>query len=76
VFYGRTKIFTIFALFGFFIGTAAYFIFNWFVTNNLIKLTSISVIDILLSPWFISGVAGAVLSIVVLTLIAHSSRGT
>jgi hypothetical protein len=76
VFYGRTKIFTIFALFGFFIGTAAYFIFNWFVTNNLIKLTSISVIDILLSPWFISGVAGAVLSIVALTLIAHLSRGT
>jgi hypothetical protein len=76
VFYGRTKIFTIFALFGFFIGTAAYFIFNWFVTNNLIKLTSISITDILLSPWFISGAAGAVLSILVLTLIAHGSRGT
>lgn len=76
MFYGRTKIFTIFALFGFVIGTAAYFIFNWFVTNNLIKLTSISATDILLSPWFISGVTGAVLSISVLTLIARGSRGT
>ena len=76
MFYGRTKIFTIFALFGFFIGTAAYFIFNWLVTKNLVKLTSISVIDILLSPWFISGVAGAVLFISVLALIARGSRGT
>ncbi len=76
MFAGRTKIFTIFALFGFFIGTAAYFIFNWFVTNNLIKLTSISIVDILLSPWFIAGIAGAVLSIVALTLIAHLSQGT
>jgi hypothetical protein len=76
VFYGRTKIFTIFALFGFFIGTAVYFIFNWLVTNNLVKLTSFSIMDILASPWFVSGVAGAVLSISVLTLIAHGSRGT
>ncbi len=76
MFYGHTKIFTIFALFGFVIGTAAYFIFNWFVTNNLITLTSISAIDILLSPWFIAGATGAILSISVLTLIARGSRGT
>ena len=76
MFYGRTKIFTIFAIFGFFIGTAAYLIFNWLVTNNLINLTSISVNDILLSPWFVSGVAGAVLSMSVLALIARGSRGT
>jgi hypothetical protein len=76
VFYGRTKVFTIFALFGFFIGTAAYFIYNWLVTNNLVKMTSISINDILLSPWFISGLAGAVLSMSVLALIARGSRGT
>jgi hypothetical protein len=39
-------------------------------------LTSISAIDILLSPWFIAGATGAILSISVLTLIARGSRGT
>jgi len=47
MFAGRTKILTIFALLGFVIGTTAYFVFNWFVTHNLIKITAISIIDIL-----------------------------
>lgn len=74
MFAGRTKILTIFALFGFIIGTTAYFVFNWFVTHNLIKITAISVIDILLSPWFISGLAGAILAITILAVFAHISK--
>ena len=74
MFAGRTKILTIFALIGFVIGTTAYFVFNWFVTHNLIKITAISVVDILLSPWFISGLAGAILAITILAVFAHISK--
>lgn len=72
--FGRTKLLTTFALFGFFIGTASYFIFNWFITNNLIRITSVSILDIILSPWFISGIVGAVLSTVVMVVFAHVSE--
>ena len=74
MFTGRTKILTIFALLGFVIGTTAYFVFNWFVTHNLIKITAISIIDILLSPWFVSGMAGAILAITILAVFAHISK--
>jgi hypothetical protein len=74
MFAGRTKILTIFALLGFVIGTTAYFVFNWFVTHNLIKITAISIIDILLSPWFVSGMAGAILAITILAVFAHISK--
>jgi hypothetical protein len=74
MFAGRTKILTIFALLGFVIGTTAYFVFNWFVTHNLIKITAISIIDILLSPWFVSGLAGAILAITILAVFAHISK--
>jgi hypothetical protein len=74
MFAGRTKILTIFALLGFVIGTTAYFFFNWFVTHNLIKITAISIIDILLSPWFVSGLAGAILAITILAVFAHISK--
>ncbi len=72
--FGKTKILTTFALFGFFIGTASYFIYNWFVTNNLITIASISVQDILLSPWFISGILGAALSTLIVVSVAHFSE--
>ena len=74
MFAGRTKILTIFALLGFVIGTTAYFVFNWFITHNLIKITAIPVIDILLSPWFISGLAGAILAITILAVFAYISK--
>ena len=56
----RTKVLSLFALFGFFIGIAAYTIFNWLMVNSLINLSG------LVSPWFISGVIGAGLSIALL----------
>lgn len=72
--FGRTKILTTFAFFGFFIGTASYFIFNWFVTNDLIRIMPLSILDILLSPWFISGVTGAILSTMIVVVFAHFSE--
>ena len=74
MFTGRTKILTIFALLGFVIGTTAYFVFNWFVTHNLIKITAISIIDILLSPWFVSGLVGAILAITIMAVFARISK--
>ncbi len=74
MFTGRTKILTIFALLGFVIGTTAYFVFNWFVTHNLIKITAISILDILVSPWFVSGLVGAILAITILAVFARISK--
>lgn len=72
--FGKTKILTTFAFFGFFIGTASYFIFNWFVTNNLIRITSISLADIFLAPWFVSGIIGALLSTAIVVVFARVSE--
>jgi hypothetical protein len=71
---GKTKIITTFALFGFFIGTAAYFFVNWLLSNNLIKITTVSFLDIFISPWFISGIAGAVLSTLIVLVFARKNR--
>ena len=61
----RTKVLSLFAIFGFFIGIAAYTIFNYLTANSLINLSG------LVSPWFISGVIGAGLSIVLLMAYAR-----
>jgi hypothetical protein len=61
----RTKVLTLFALFGFFIGIAAYTIFNWLSVNSLINLSG------LVSPWFFSGIIGAGISIALLMAYAR-----
>ena len=71
--FGRTKIITFFALFGFFLGAATYSIFNWFAATNIIRIMPISLVDIVLSPWFVSGIVGAALSMMIVIVFARFS---
>ena len=68
--YERTKILTLFAVFGFGIGTGFYFIFSWLMTNYSISTT----MNLFLHPWFMSGIAGALLSNLIIVVFAHVSR--
>lgn len=71
--FGRSKLMFSIGAFGFLLGTAAYFVFNWFATNNMIIVTSIPIADVIFAPWFISGIAGSILSIIIVFLFARFS---
>ena len=58
---GKTLLILLFALLGFVIGNLIYLIYWWFDIGNFLAAMSIS--EIILSPWFLSGMAGSVLSI-------------
>lgn len=47
-----------FALYGFVVGVAAYFILDWMQLGSLIQAMSI---EIVLTPWTITGLIGAIL---------------
>jgi len=72
--FGKTKILMTFALFGFFIGAIAYLIVSWFTTNNLLRFTPIPIMELILAPWFISGTAGATLSIFIVIILARYNQ--
>jgi len=65
-----------FAAFGFFIGTATYFISDWFSTNNIIRITSIPIREIFSAPWFIAGIIGSIISLVIIFAFARFSSKT
>jgi len=71
--FGLSKIMLSISIFGFILGTAAYFVFNWFVTNNIIFVTYVPVISIVFAPWFISGIAGAILSLLIVYIFGRYS---
>ena len=70
----RTKILTTFAIFGFLIGTAAYFIFNWARTASLLELNPAPIANLILSPWFTSGIVGAILAMLIVFIVARLKR--
>ncbi len=72
--YGRTKIITTFAFFGFILGTVAYFVFKWFVANDLIHINFPSISSLVMTPWFISGIIGAVLATLILIIFSRLTR--
>jgi len=61
----KNKLILSFAFLGFMIGTTAYFAFDWLGTINM-KLP-----QILSAPWFISGIAGSIISLVVISVFAY-----
>jgi H+/Cl- antiporter ClcA len=69
--FGRTKIITSFAFFGFILGTVAYFVFKWFVANDLIHINFPSISSLVMSPWFISGTIGALISTLILVIFSR-----
>jgi hypothetical protein len=56
------------ALFGFLIGAGSWLIFDWMIINSLLPS-----VDVLLSPWFLSGVVGSFLAIVIVYVFARYS---
>jgi len=69
--FGRTKLLLAFALLGFFIGTFAYYIFDWVVLNASLKIQPVPILEILTAPWFISGIVGSFLAMGALYLTAR-----
>ena len=70
--FGKTKLIFCFACFGFVVGSAAYYLFDWILMNT--ALLSIPFLDIVMAPLFLSGIAGSALSIVVVYAFAHFSK--
>jgi hypothetical protein len=54
------------AFFGFLVGAATYLVFDWLLLHSFLPS-----IEVLLSPWFLSGVAGSLLAIVVVYFFAR-----
>lgn len=69
--FGRAKLILSFALLGFIVGTLTYLAFDCFVLN---KSTTITMLEIVRSSWFISGIAGAVMSVTIALTYAHFSK--
>ena len=69
--FGRVKLLLSFALFGFIGGALTYLAFDNFILNTL---TTISVLEIVRSPWFISGITGAVLLITIALTYVHFTK--
>ena len=69
--YGRTRVITSFAFFGFILGTVAYFVFKWFVANDLIHINFPSLSSLVMSPWFISGIIGALISTLIVIIFSR-----
>ena len=70
---GKSKLLFSFAILGFFVGSAAYFGFEWLTTNNMMIISSVPITQVLFAPWLISGVAGAVLSLIAISVFSHFS---
>lgn len=71
--WSRTKLMTSAALFGFLMGTIIYFAFEWLTNNGVIYIASAPISGIIFSPGFISGIAGALISLIAIYTYAHFS---
>ena len=69
--FGKKKLLLSFALFGFLVGVAAYFVFDWIIINSAFGILYIPVP--VFAPWFMSGIAGSVLAVISIYLTAHVS---
>jgi len=64
--FGRTKLLVSFAFLGFFIGTAAFYAFDWLLNNTAMGTYQTPILEMVTRPWFLSGIGGSILSVVVL----------
>ncbi len=70
--FGRNKLLITFAFLGFLLGSVVYFAFDWIALNY--SLGPFPILAIISSPWFLSGIAGSLLSVVVLFVSTQVSR--
>ena len=71
--FGKTKLLLSFAILGYLIGATAYFAFDWILAHTAIGIQPFPIMTVLTAPWFISGIAGALLSMAVLYVSARFS---
>ena len=74
--FGRTKLLLSFALLGFLVGSATYLVFNWIITNSAIGIIYIyptPILEVISAPWFMSGIAGSILSVIIIYVSARFS---
>lgn len=69
--FSRTKILLSFAFIGFLGGVSLYFLLSWLIIGS--ALQAMSILDVVSAPWFLSGIAGSLLSIVLVYFAARFS---
>ena len=69
--FDRMKLLVSFAFFGFIIGVAAFYIFDWFAITGFAQPVPLVLAELAASPWFASGVVGSILSVVIVYAFAH-----
>ena len=72
--FDKTKLLLSFAILGFLIGSTTYYAFNWLIISNAIGILPIPILDIIYAPWFLSGIAGSLLSVIIIYLAARFSN--
>jgi len=70
--FGKTKLLVSFAFFGFLIGVTTHFVFDWLFVKN--GISPFPIIDVIFTPWFLSGIAGSVLAVMIIFVSAHFLR--
>jgi hypothetical protein len=70
---GKVKLLASFALFGFIIGVAAFYIFDWFALTDIVQPAPLVFAELAASPLFASGVVGSLLSVIIVYTFAHFS---
>ena len=71
--FGKNALMASFAFIGFLAGTALYAVFNWIVVNS----TAAGILYIpvpIFAPWFMSGLGGAFMSVILVLVVSHFSR--
>ena len=69
----KVKLLVSCALFGFIIGAAAFYIFDWFAFTGIVQPAPLVFAELMASPWFASGVVGSILSVIIVYAFAHFS---
>lgn len=70
---GRVKVLSIFALLGFVVGSVGYFAIDWIATHHIfvVSVSTVPLWEVLVAPWFLSGLAGSALSVIFVTAAAR-----
>jgi hypothetical protein len=69
--FGKNKLLLSFAFIGFLLGSALYFVFDRLIANT--TMYPVPILEIILKPWFLSGIAGSFLSVIAVFIAAHFS---
>ncbi len=70
--FDRTKLVLSFALIGFLVGSSGYFLLNWILVNSTPGILYVPVP--IFAPWFLSGIAGSLLSVIAIYIFANFSQ--